>query len=291
MMKRPEFSSVFRRCNRDGAGASRGRNRVLQDHRDRHRPDAAGDRRHVRRPLGRARDRRRRRASARSSRFIPTSITVAPALTMSAPIRCGRPTAATRMSASSVCRSRSCVREWQIVTVALRWRRRCAIGLPTMRERPTTTARAPFDLDLVLVEHPHDPERRARDERRPAEVEPAGVDRVDAVDVLRGVDRLDHAVLVDVVGQRQLDEDAVDVVVGVQLGDAREQLVLRRVGGQPEVARVDAGLRRGLLLQVDVDVRGGVVADEHRGEARRGRARRPFGAPPRAPSRRAPCRR
>ena len=111
------------------------------------------------------------------------------------------------------------MREWQIVTVALRWRSRCAIGLPTMAERPTTTARAPFERDLVLVEHAHDPERRPGNERRPAEVEPARVDGMDAVDVLLGRDRLDHAVLVDVVGQRQLDEEPVHVVVGVDLGD------------------------------------------------------------------------
>ena len=76
-------------------------------------------------------------------RFIPTSITVEPAFTISAPITCRRPTAATRMSASSVWRSRSWVREWQIVTVAFAWSSRCAIGLPTMIDRPTTTARAP----------------------------------------------------------------------------------------------------------------------------------------------------
>src|SRR5581483_67704 len=78
-----------------------------------------------------------------SPRFIPTSITVAPALTMSGETRCVRPTAATSTSASSVWRSRSCVREWQIVTVAFRCRSRCAIGFPTIAERPITTARAP----------------------------------------------------------------------------------------------------------------------------------------------------
>ena len=54
--------------------------------------------------------------------------------------------------------------------------------------------------------------------------------------------------LVDLVGKRQLDEDAVDGVVGVELGEESEQLVLGGVGGQPEVARVDADARRGLVL-------------------------------------------
>jgi hypothetical protein len=51
------------------------------------------------------------------------------------------------------------------------------------------------------------------------------------------------------------------------IGDRGEELFLRRVGGQLEVARLHPGLGRGLLLQVDVDVRGGVVADEDGGEA------------------------
>ena len=121
--------------------------------------------------------------------------------------------------------------------------------------------------DLVLREHAHDPERRARDERRPAEVEAAGVHRVQPVDVLRGIDRLDHLRLVEVVGQRQLDEDPVDGVVGIQVGEQREQLLLGRLGRQAHVLRVDADALRGLLLEVDVDVRGGIVADEHGREA------------------------
>jgi hypothetical protein len=70
-----------------------------------------------------------------------------------------------------------------------------------------------------------------------------------------------------VVRERELDEKAIDAVVGVELGDRREELFLRGVGGELEVARLHPGLRRGLLLQVDVDVRSGIVADEDGGEA------------------------
>ncbi len=90
---------------------------------------------------------------------------------------------------------------------------------------------------------------------------------MEAVDVLGGVDRLDRLRLLDVGGERQLDEDPVDSVVGVEVGQEPEQLVLGGVGGQAKVARVDADALRSLLLAPDVDVRGGVVADEHRGEA------------------------
>ena len=49
---------------------------------------------------------------------VPTSMTVAPGLTMSGVTNPGRPIADTSRSASRVTAARSFVREWQIVTVA-----------------------------------------------------------------------------------------------------------------------------------------------------------------------------
>ena len=71
---------------------------------------------------------------------MPTSITTAPGLTMSAVSRWRRPTAATTMSAICTCRFRSGVALWQTVTVALACSSSNAIGLPTVLLRPMTTA-------------------------------------------------------------------------------------------------------------------------------------------------------
>ena len=68
-------------------------------------------------------------------------------------------------------------------------------------------------------------------------------------------------------GQRELHEDPVDRVVRVQVGDELEDLALGRVRGEAVVARVDPCLLRRPVLRADVRVRGGVVADEDRGEA------------------------
>ena len=76
------------------------------------------------------------------------------------------------------------------------------------------------------------------------------------------------------VRQRQLDEDAVDRIVRVQLGDEREQLLFARRSGQAQIARLDPDLERRLVLQSDVDLRGRVVSDEHGREADRSRKRR-----------------
>ena len=56
--------------------------------------------------------------------------------------------------------------------------------------------------------------------------QPADIERVEAVDVLGRIDRVDHALRIDLLRQRQLHQDAVDRVVGVELRDQRQQLGL-----------------------------------------------------------------
>ena len=72
------------------------------------------------------------------------------------------------------------------------------------------------------------------------------------------------------VGQRQLDEDPVDVVVLAERGDQLEQLLLgasprRGRGGRERIPTSS----QALCLLRDVDLRGGVLADEHRRQRRR----------------------
>ena len=98
-------------------------------------------------------------------------------------------------------------------------------------------------------------------------VELAGVHRVEAVYVLDRVDRTDDLRLVDPCRQGQLDEQAVDRVVRVELRHRLEHLCLARGLRQADVSGADPDLLRGLVLGADVDVGGGVVAHEHRREA------------------------
>ena len=70
-------------------------------------------------------------------------MTTAPGLTMSAVSTSRLPTAATTMSAWRVWWARSVVPLWQTVTVALACSSIMAMGLPTMLERPITTACLP----------------------------------------------------------------------------------------------------------------------------------------------------
>ena len=67
------------------------------------------------------------------------------------------------------------------------------------------------ERDAVAVEHFEDAERRAGPQAGHAGEQAAGVLGMQAVDVLGGVDRLDHGFGAQRFRQRELDEDAVDV--------------------------------------------------------------------------------
>ncbi len=147
-------------------------------------------------------------------------------------------------------------------------------------ERPADQDRAsddhrigPLRLDPRMPEELHNALRRARHEARTALGEQSGARGGEPIDVLRRVDRGKHRVLVDLAGEWYLDQDPVHLVFGVQLVDQSEQAVLGDRGLQPVVDRAHPSLLGLLALVGDVDVRGGVIAHEHGGEARDAAAR------------------
>ena len=62
--------------------------------------------------------------------------------------------------------------------------------------------------------------------------QPSDILGVKSVDVLAGIDGVDDALRVDVLRQRQLYQDAVDPVVGVEPGDQRQQLGFAGAAGK-----------------------------------------------------------
>jgi hypothetical protein len=67
---------------------------------------------------------------------------------------------------------------------------------------------------------------------------------------------------VEVVGQGQLEQDAVHAVIGVQRADQLRELLRCHVTTRLVVERLDPDLGRVLALHPHVDGRGGVVANE-----------------------------
>ena len=124
-------------------------------------------------------------------------------------------------------------------------------------------------VDLVLVEHLHDARRGAGAQALEAAHEPAHVHGMEAVDVLVRVDGRHDLLGIEVSRQRHLDEDARDVLIGVQAPDKLHELLLRRLGGQLVVKGADAALFAIAQLGAHVGGRSLVVAHEHHGEPTR----------------------
>ena len=90
---------------------------------------------------------------------------------------------------------------------------------------------------------------------------------MEAVDVLVRVDSAEHGRRIDLRGQGQLDEDAVDAGVAVQGLDQAQELGLGRRVGQAVGVGSHPGASGRLAFVADVDLAGGVLADDDDGQA------------------------
>ena len=130
------------------------------------------------------------------------------------------------------------------------------------------------DLDAAAVEELHDARRRARHEPRALLHQEADVDRAEAVHVLGGIHEPEDARCVDLLRQRRLHEDAVDVAAAAQGIDRGRHLLGGGRGGQARGFVVNPEVVAGLGLAPHVDGRGGVVPDEDDAEPRTRTSRR-----------------
>ena len=113
--------------------------------------------------------------------------------------------------------------------------------MPTTVERPMTTASRPGDLDPGSAQ---DLDRRMRGRRQEAviaQAQQAGVERVDAVDVLGRIDGVDDRAQPDRRRERHLDDQAVDRRVGVDGPDRRDDGGLGRLALELDELGVDPG--------------------------------------------------
>src|SRR5688572_10108883 len=68
--------------------------------------------------------------------------------------------------------------------------------------------------------------RRARHQRANTLHQPTGIDRMKTIDVLFRIDRLKHASLIDLLWQRKLHQNSIDVISQVERSDDLKQLLL-----------------------------------------------------------------
>ncbi len=112
-------------------------------------------------------------------------------------------------------------------------------------------------------------ERRARRQRRKSAGKPAGIVRMQPVDILGGIDGVDDGFGMKRFRQRQLHQNAVHQRIAVEPRDQRQQIGLRDVGRQHMLERRHAGFLRLLVLAADIDLACGIVADQYHRKTRR----------------------
>ena len=126
---------------------------------------------------------------------------------------------------------------------------------PADHDRPLATG-----LAVNLLEHPHHAPGSGGDRRVASLRQEPGVQRVQAVGVLLRPEDAQELVRAHLLRDRELDQDAVHRVVGVE--GLEPGLHLGVAGGLGEVVLggMEADLGRGLLLAGDVDLARGILA-------------------------------
>ena len=96
--------------------------------------------------------------------------------------------------------------------------------------------------------------------------EPAGIDDVKAVDIFIRIDRIDDNHGINVIGERQLDQDPMYRGIGIERGERGQQVILFGVGRQFDIGGHHARLLCRLAFVADIDGAGGVVTNQDDGE-------------------------
>ncbi|OPZ94448.1 MAG: hypothetical protein BWY71_02395 [Planctomycetes bacterium ADurb.Bin412] len=102
---------------------------------------------------------------------------------------------------------------------------------------------------------------------RLADDHPADIDRVEAIDILIGVNGIQDAGFVDVFGQGKLDEDSVNFRVLIILANQGQQRLFRNVGGLVLLYGIIAQLMGGFLLGPDITLRSRILSNENRDQS------------------------
>src|SRR6202043_1326775 len=108
---------------------------------------------------------------------------------------------------------------------------------------------------------------RTGHQRRPAANQAPEIERMEAIDILGGIDRFKHAFGVDVGRERQLHEDAVDFVALVEVGDDFEQSAGGSCFGGLELPASEDQFFAGGDFTFDVHAGSGIVAYQPGGQA------------------------
>ena len=122
---------------------------------------------------------------------------------------------------------------------------------------------------MMIAQHHQAAQRRTGHHAFLPRPQQAYVRDVEPVDILGRINRVDHQILVQMFGQRQLHQNPVDLGIGVQLLDQRQQFRFGRLHVQLVLDRFHANLDGHLALGADIDLAGRVLSHQHNRQTRR----------------------
>ena len=128
------------------------------------------------------------------------------------------------------------------------------------------SAQAGEIAQAILQQH-QAAQRRTGHQRVLAGRQPTRVDDMKPVDVLGRVDGVDHRGGVDLLRQRQLDQDAMNGWVAIQPFDQGQQIVLTGFGVQPVFETAHPHVQGLAGLVAHIDFAGRIVPDQDHGQA------------------------
>ncbi|MPM92222.1 hypothetical protein SDC9_139357 [bioreactor metagenome] len=118
-------------------------------------------------------------------------------------------------------------------------------------------------INIALLEHLHDAVRGTRDETRCTLRQGANVLGMEAVDILLGGDGFEHFLFVEMLRQRQLDQDAVNGRIGIQFGDLVEHHLLVDIAVIDDLFGMHADGQAAIDLVLHINLGGRVFADQN----------------------------
>ena len=136
-----------------------------------------------------------------------------------------------------------------------------AVGLPTMSLRPTTTASCPATGIRLRLRISITPAGVQGTKSRALRREKADVDGMEAVHIFRGIDGHQYLFGINLSGQRQLHQDAVDFLPAVERVDEREQFFGGRGFGTIVLLAVQSNFVRSFDLAAHIDFRRRIMSD------------------------------
>ena len=104
---------------------------------------------------------------------------------------------------------------------------------------------------------------RTRQDTRFAKPQICNIEWVEAIDVLLQSDCVDNLLLVDMLWQRELHQDAIDRIIGIQSGNFGEQFGLAHTLGHRDKLAIEAALGTRLDFATNIGLRCGIFAHKN----------------------------